>query len=320
MTYLTYPLGAYDPSERSPSEITADASLYCDRRVGGVERWVYGDPRRALMRVPDMIVDSAVYLCVKDASGTVRPAGTGFFLSIESEAREQISHGYLVTARHCILNARPYGALYARMNRRDTGEAELVELEEGWNFHDDETNDVAVLPFAPPGVQIVVTQRESLATPDVIERESIGIGDDLMVVGLFTRHYGRTANRPIVRAGIIAAMPDEPIEDAGSGLPFDGYLAEVRSVGGLSGSPVWLIINPARVVKGERESRLHFYLLGLIRGHWNKTEPWLSDFGETEQESLNTGIAIVTPIQKALDIIDSEESVKQRRKVDREEM
>jgi hypothetical protein len=272
------------------------------------------------MRVPDGILDSAVYLCVKDANGTVRPAGTGFFLKIESEIREQISHGYLVTARHCIENARPYGPLYARMNRRDTGEAELVELEPSWTYHDDETNDVAVLYFAPPAVQIMVFGRDSLATADVIERESIGIGDELVVVGLFTQHYGRTANRPIVRAGIIAAMPDEPIEDAGSGLPFDAYLAEVRSIGGLSGSPVWLIITPSRIVKGEREFRLQFYLLGLIRGHWEKKEPWLSDFGETEQESLNTGIALVTPIQKALDIIDSEESVKERRKVDREEM
>jgi hypothetical protein len=271
------------------------------------------------MRVPDDILTSAVYLCVKDTNGTVRPAGTGFFLSIKSEARENITHGYLVTAQHCIENAKSYGMLYARMNRRDTGEAELVELEPGWIYHDDETNDVAVLHFAPPAFQIMVFGRESLATADVIERESIGIGDELMVVGLFTRHYGRTANRPIIRAGIIAAMPDEPIEDVGSGLPFDGYLAEVRSVGGLSGSPVWFIINPGRVVKGERESRLHFYLLGLIRGHWNKPEPWLSDFGETEQDSLNTGIAIVTPIQKALDIIDSEDSVKERRRVDREE-
>jgi hypothetical protein len=272
------------------------------------------------MRVPDAILSSAVYLCIKDANGAVRPAGTGFFLSIRSETREGISHGYLVTARHCIENAKPYGVLYARMNRRDTGEAELVELEPDWIYHDDETNDVAVLYFAPPTFQIMVFGRESLVTADVIEQESIGIGDELMVVGLFTRHYGRTANRPIVRAGIIAAMPDEPIEDAGSGLPFDAYLAEVRSVGGLSGSPVWLVINPARVVNGEPEFRLHFYLLGLIRGHWNKQEPWLSDFGETEQDSLNTGIAIVTPIQKALDIIDSEESAKERRRVDREEV
>jgi hypothetical protein len=267
-----------------------------------------------------MMLDSVAYLCVKDANGTVIPAGTGFFLGVESETREQIRHGYLVTAKHCIESAERYGALYARMNRRDTGVADLVELESSWAYHEDETNDVAVLHFAPRGFRIMVIERESIATADVIENESIGIGDELMVVGLFTRRHGRTANRPIVRAGIIAAMADEPMDDPWSGLLYDAYLAEIRSIGGLSGSPVWVVINPARVHQGRPESRLHFYLLGLIRGHWPKTEEWLSDSGETEQNSLNTGIAIATPIQKALDIIDSEENVKQRRKVDREEL
>jgi hypothetical protein len=250
----------------------------------------------------------------------LQPAGTGFFLSIKSTTREDISHGYLVTARHCIESAKPFGTLYARMNRRDSGEAELVELEPSWTHHDDETNDVAVLHFAPAGFRIMAAEHESLVTADVIEKESIGIGDELIVVGLFTSHYGRTANRPIVRAGIIAAMPDEPIEDPTSGLPFDAYLAEVRSIGGLSGSPVWLVINPTRFHQGKLEPRLHFYLLGLIRGHWRKEEVWLSDSGEAEQDSLNTGIAMVTPIQKALDILYSEESVKERRRVDREEV
>jgi hypothetical protein len=136
-----------------------------------------------------------------------------------------------------------------------------------------------------------------------------------MIVGLFSSHYGRVSNRPIVRAGIIAAMPHEPLQDVGSGEYYDAYLAEVRSVGGLSGSPVWLVISPSRMAPGleGREYRLHFYLLGLVRGHWQKEEAWVSDFGDTEQEALNTGIAIVTPIQKALDIIDSGELVRKRR-------
>jgi hypothetical protein len=37
------------------------------------------------MRVPDMMLDSVAYLCVKNANGTVVPAGTGFFLSVKSE-------------------------------------------------------------------------------------------------------------------------------------------------------------------------------------------------------------------------------------------
>ncbi len=43
---------------------------------------------------------------------------------------------------------------------------------------------------------------------------------------------------PIVRHGAIAAMPGEPLYDRKTGLSFRGYLLEVRSTGGLSGSPV----------------------------------------------------------------------------------
>jgi hypothetical protein len=58
---------------------------------------------------------------------------------------------------------------------------------------------------------------------------------------------------------------------------------------------------------------VRFYILGLLRGHWQKGEDWLSDFGETEEDAVNTGIAMVTPIQKALDIVDSPPFLKARR-------
>ncbi len=240
-----------------------------------------------------------------------------------------------MTARHCVEKAKQYGALGARVNRRRNpgpvdrspaawvvGDSELFGPLDKWTYHDDPANDVAVTPFMPPHEEymLVVVEAESCATDDVIAREQIGLGDDLIVTGLFTSHHGRDVNRPIVRSGIIAAMPDEPIADQQSGLSYDAYLAEIRSVGGLSGSPVWLVINPARVTPGSHvpERRLHFYLLGLIRGHWYKQSEWLADFGETEGEVLNTGIAIVTPIQKALDIIHSPEEVARRRSIDAE--
>jgi hypothetical protein len=56
-----------------------------------------------------------------------------------------------------------------------------------------------------------------------------------------------------------------------------------------------------------------------VRGHWKKEGGWLADSSENETEVLNTGIAIVTPIQKALDIIDSPAEVERRRHVDSEE-
>jgi hypothetical protein len=284
------------------------------------------------MRVPTVILLGSVFLGVR-TNGRLRMAGTGFLLSIPSETNSAISHGYLVTARHCVESAKLEGPLLLRLNRwlghgraadmpademvKFIGRAEEIELESGWIYHDDETNDVAVLPMAPPPeFAFLVVERANMATADVVDREAIGVGDDLAVVGLFTERVGQDVNRPIVRLGTIAAMPDEPIEDPASGNPFDAYLAEIRSIGGLSGSPVWAMINPGRTAGGSIErSRQVFYLLGLIRGHWEQRGTMSL---EAEAETLNMGIATVTPIQKALDIIDSDEMARLRRRYERE--
>ncbi len=274
------------------------------------------------MRVPDAILSSAIFLCVKK-DGVLTPAATGFVLVIESDAPRDNWHSYIVTARHNIERAARHGSLYVRVNQfvppGVPAQAAEIELRSAWEYHEDDVSDVAVTPFpGPPIYPVMRFERSSLATADLIAEKAIGIGEELIVVGLFTSHYGREANRPIVRSGIIAAMADEPAQDDRSGLDFDAYLAEVRSIGGLSGSPVWVVLNPFS--PGSRESGWQFYLLGLIRGHWKKEEDWTSDFGGGgELEALNTGIAIVTPIQKALDIIDSSEVlVKERKENDRE--
>jgi hypothetical protein len=285
------------------------------------------------MRVPDLVAHNPVFLVVKD-KGQEKVVGTAFLMTVRSDTRPEVSHGYLITARHCVEMANQYGSLFVRVNRRiatglatpyteQVGDAELFEIEHpNWVYHEEHVNDVAVLPGMPSPDEslFVAVEPESCATADTIAREAMGIGDELIVVGLFTSHYGRTRNRPIVRTGTIAAMPDEPLEDRNSGELYDAYLAEIRSVGGLSGSPVWIVIHPGRVKPGsvERENRLHFYLLGLIRGHWTKSDIWLSDCADSE-EALNTGIAIVTPIQKVIDIIESEALVKERRRVKGEE-
>src|SRR5256885_10827031 len=140
------------------------------------------------MRVPTVILLGSVFLGVR-ANDRLRMAGTGFLLSIESETKPGISHGYLVTARHCVESAKLEGPLLLRLNRwlgpgraadvpadkiiESIGPAEELELESGWIYHDDETNDVAVLPMAPPpsDFSFLVVERANMATADVIERE-----------------------------------------------------------------------------------------------------------------------------------------------------
>jgi hypothetical protein len=59
---------------------------------------------------------------------------------------------------------------------------------------------------------------------------------------------GSTRNIPIVRTGVIAAMPaiDEPFVRKGE--EYHAYLAEMRSIGGLSGSPVFVFLDRTRTV------------------------------------------------------------------------
>jgi hypothetical protein len=183
--------------------------------------------------------------------------------------------------------------------------------------------------------QGIVAADETLQQP-----EGIGIGEELFITGLFTGHTGKQRNLPIIRSGIIAAMPGEPLRDD-SGDEYMAYLAEVRSLGGLSGSPVFAIVTRARHRQiGDRVGLLHrrsylsntessesfgemvdftskVFLLGLVRGHWEFGQTGPIQFGVDVREKINAGIAIVTPIQEVMKLLDREDLVKERRQLDK---
>ena len=111
-------------------------------------------------------------------------------------------------------------------------------------------------------------------------------------------------------------MPSELLTDD-SGAEYRAYLTEVHSIGGLSGSPVFVYLAPARSVGKDMHWERTFILLGLVRGHWDY-KPSLNEleFGNAELQAVNMGIAIVTPIQEVMEIINGEEWTKERRKYD----
>ena len=115
-----------------------------------------------------------------------------------------------------------------------------------------------------------------------LERLHIGIGDETIISGLFTAVPGTTRNIPIVRHGNIAMMPGEQIQ---TDLGFaDVFLVEARSIGGLSGSPVFVRHTLGVKVKreGDGSDDLLFAngpgitLLGLMHGHWDIRESEMS--------------------------------------------
>jgi hypothetical protein len=207
----------------------------------------------------------------------------------------------------------------------------------------DDSVDVAVLSLNdfPDDFNQMFFLTRAFATGDILKKARIEVGEEVFLTGLFSNHYGLKRNIPIVRVGNIAALPDEPIEtDWGS---VDAYLVEMRSIGGLSGSPVFAqtveedylrkfqtdgpayYLSTNTITVGEPlpkaepvklelpsgwkmlpDSRMRSYcLLGLMHGHFDL--PGSSEDSvvqDSSGKSVNMGIGIVVPATKILEVLD----------------
>ncbi len=309
--------------------MTVGIGIYEDWRIGGVPEYVYGDPRKSLMRIPDQILESVAFLVTKepaehDSDKACR--GTAFFVAVKSEKAKNAGYPYLVTAKHTVVKAKEEKVeLYVRLNTASGKSADIRLDDERWIYSADPSVDLAVLALSPqPPFEYSPLAPQMQADEARVKALGIGIGDEVVICGLFTRRTGHAKNLPIVRFGNIAAMPDEPLSDSKTGLDYKAYLVEARSFGGLSGSPVFVYFGSDRMVPGDIKEvpppgHRMLILLGVLRGHWEHTEPlpFASAFRD-EVDKLNWGIATVTPATELLSILFLEELVKQRREIDRE--
>ena len=156
------------------------------------------------------------------------------------------------------------------------------------------------------------------------------MGDEVIIVGLFTRRAGEEKNLPILRVGNIASMPEERVNTK-FGL-VEAYLVEVRSIGGLSGSPVFVFLggsqipafaggrsDPAiRVIERNTYTILddhgggdRFFLIGLVHAHWDIKDMEI-DMANNETSKLNMGIAAIVPAAKIKEVIDQDSLTKTR--------
>lgn len=271
------------------------------------------------MLVPDEVRKCVVFLLYNDKNHGTVYAGTGFFIGVPTEL---LDFFYMVTAKHVIVSIQQKSVdnkVLIRMNDKQGGTKVVVTDASQWISHPtDSSVDVSILGFAPPPelldyISIPITM---ITTEEIIRRESIGLGDEVFITGLFVNRAGKTRNIPIVRAGNIAAMPEEKI-DTMAFASIDAYLIESRSIGGLSGSPVFVHLGWVRNVDGQIKFASSpigiFYLLGLMHGHWDRDER--ADDNITEDidgGKVNMGIAIVVPATKILEIINQPELVERR--------
>ncbi|OPX05531.1 hypothetical protein [Mycobacterium sp. AT1] len=252
-----------------------------------------------------------IYARIKEQE---KPVGTAFFVSmpIGTTGHETVM---LVTALHVISNIQLKSddqQVRLRVNTKDGG-FRFVEINAAhWHRPDqvDEILDIAFFPW----LHVMDSEFDVrsipigfAATRDVMDADQLGVGNEVAFAGLFVNHHGKLRNEPIVRFGNIAAMPAEPV--AFRSTEIEAYLVESRSVGGLSGSPVWVDSGIWRNVDGvllRREGgSTAGYLLGIMNGHWDARIDATAMDDAPPVEFVNMGIAVVTPVDKLIGLIMS---------------
>lgn len=264
------------------------------------------------MLVPDDIQQCVVYLGlpVTAAPGMrgMKPSGTAFFVRVEADL-PGASFIYLVTAKHVVEKLQ--GQDFAmRANKKDGGgQFFLGPANVRWWFHPtDDLVDLALIPWAPPDiVQFKTIPTSSFVTDDVLKGGKVGVGSEVLMPGLFVHLAGFKRNIPIVRIGNVAMIPDEPVPTKLG--PMEGYLIEARSIGGLSGSPVFVRPDTGGPI----------YFLGLMHGHWDVPIEERDDMVEVNHDTdafgkVNMGIAIVVSATKILEVLNQPELQEMRRK------
>ena len=276
------------------------------------------------MRVPDLMLKCVGFVAEyvdspAEAVGAIDPEGTGFFVNIPSTANADHQYFVFVTAKHVAVSLKTRQTVVT-VNQKGGGITILEKTDDKWYLHPDESVDEAVMAFTPtPDLDIKSIPINMFLDGALIEERQIGIGDEVYMPGLFTYVATERKNIPILRHGNVAMIPDDPIQvDAGFA---EVYLIEARSIGGMSGSPVF--VRNTMSLKNKSGQTLHGVsgessFLGLIHGHWDIRESEMNKphYVHDPKRGVNLGIAVVVPASKILEVINHPGLVEMRAQAD----
>jgi hypothetical protein len=272
--------------------------------------------KEAITDIPRAFLNSVAFVGFQDKeTHELRLGGTVFFLTHRAASKNTqgfFDHGYIVTAAHNLdaIAKHSFDAVI-RVNLKTGGNGTLTTRIADWVRHlTDSSVDVAVYPIR---IWVEEYDHSFFAIEQRVNQhlstESVDIGDELFFPGLFIHHYGTEHNIPIVRLGNIVAMPEEKVRTifGGRERPIDAYLGEVRSIGGLSGSPVFVSMIGRRKGANIISHPTPYRLLGLIHGHFDRssTPDVVATDSEAFAEKVNMGIALIVPAEKIVEVLES---------------
>lgn len=324
--------------------------MWADHRFAGSNQLWVSPPKDAFVRVPDQVLKTAVFLGVDGPRGR-EYGGTGYIVSVDY-GPGQVLHErldgittvsrypfrFLVTAAHVAEELEGAVDFYIRANLRDGSLAELKQQRENarWWYHPTEREAVDCAAMLLPletanSLDIASVPVTMFVSDEIVKSANLGVGDEVFIAGLFTKAQGIDRNIPIVRIGNVAMMPNEKIPFPTRDKPNQSLYADLlesRSIGGLSGSPVFIretlrlrvhadadgnvmsglryAINGvdinASVWDGEMQGLGRFHFFGSVVGHWG-----VAGLSSTQREAVNMGIAPMVPAQRILEVIGQQE-------------
>jgi len=285
-----------------------------DTRMGGDPKYYLSPGNDFTMRVSDDVRECVTFVGLpqskKKGLKYISYKGTAFLVGIPSDEHPDRKFIYLVTAKH-VATKLTGKEFYVRINSKNGGAVEVNGEGSKWWYHpEDPSVDVAVILWAPDAelFQFKYIAEGTFLTDEIMGKDNIGTGDEVFITGLFTNLHGSRKNIPIIRMGNIAMMPDEKVSTKIGDI--DAYLIEARSIGGLSGSPVF-VRKTVAVGQGP------FYLLGLMHGHWDLSRKQKKDMADVEEMGpVNMGIAIVIPAKKILEVLNQPDLVQMRKQAE----
>lgn len=275
----------------------------------------------------DEILHCAVYLYPTkgQAERGERIGGSGFLVGIPMESIPGRTHVYAVTNRHVILPSAGNSPVVRMTSKRSRAVALSLSTDD-W-IMDEDLHDLAIslLPADLSEYRYTCVSRKLFLSQDRIDEHEIGSGDEIYMIGRYVGHDNREVNRPVVRFGTIALMPETRVKDEW-GLVQESILVEMRSLPGFSGSPVFVYIPPLSIRpryydKAKKTLELDArpfgpWLLGIDYSHLPIQSRIVDNGGKEHPEGwyaqTNSGMAAVVPVKKLEQLLDSDAAKKQR--------
>jgi hypothetical protein len=274
------------------------------------------------MRLPDRILRTSCLLGFKKE--TPQYAGSGFVVAVPDTHGN--SHLYVVTAQR-LARRMECCPIIMGFRYRDGSKALLEADNVHWYVHATDANavDVAVTPFAPAQrdrLDLEAIPEHLFASDERMRNGSIGVGDEIQAITEFTRFSYEDRHLPIIRTGHLAMLP-APRIPVKNFEPMEAYVAEIE---GLSGSPVW--VRPTDYVNAQQRDGgkekppvpssgdVDMIFLGLLHGPWAIAKAAMQGESAQYTERMTSGMSIVVPAHKILEVINQPELVAMRSKGD----